>query len=355
MNTRPAPLTVTETVLHSKLTGADSINDTARRFGVTATDLGTIWEAGPGADGVERVFLMFGDTYGDGWGGRGAGPATADWRTNVLFASTTTDIESEGIRLDSAVSRVRRGGAAQVIRRNRLNLPKAKFPEHTLIPNTGITVHGVHYVQWMSVTFWRGGGRWRTFQAGIAVSRDDARTWSKPLRGRWLNLLGADRFQVGCFARDDDWVYLFGTTNGRHGPAYLARVAPEHVDRVTAYDYWDGERWQSRQSRAAAVVPGPVGEMSVIFHEGLGVWLAMHLDEDRAAIVIHHAERITGPWSEGVPVATGVNYPALYGGFMHPWFCADDRVYWLMSQWDPYNVFLMRSTLAVPGESSKEP
>lgn len=344
---------VVETVLHSQLTGPDSINDTARRFGVTATDLGTIWDAGPSAEGRDRVFVMFGDTYGDGWGGRGAGPKSADWRTNVLFASTTTDIEAEGIRLDAALSRVRQGGstrwdgAAQAIRRHRFNLPKAHFPEHTLIPNTGITVDGVHYVQWMSILIWLGGGRWRTFQSGIAVSTDDARTWTKPLTGRWFNLRGRDRFQVGAFVRDGDWVYLFGTTNGRHGPAYVARVAPDRVARAAAYAYWDGADWQRSQRRAVPVIDGEIGEMSIVWHRGLNRWLAMHLDERQAAIILHSAEHLTGPWSDGVPVAVGRDYQGLYGGYIHPWFVDSDDIWWLMSQWDPYNVFLMRSTLAL--------
>lgn len=330
---------VLETVRLQQVTGADSVNATDKTFGIHATDLGLIWDAGQ-----DRVFVMFGDTYGDGWGGRGAGPSSADWRTNILLASRSTDLETEGFLLDTGLSR-RSGGAAQVIRRNRLNIPRAKFPEHTLIPNAGITVDGVHYVQYMSVAFWRGGGKWRTFQAGIARSDDDGRTWSKPVRGRWLNLFGHDRFQIAALTRDDDWVYLVGTTNGRHGPAYLARVEPRRVDRVAAYSYWDGTDWQANRRRAAPIIDGPIGEMSVVYHRGLGQWLAMHLDEDQAAIVLRSAPEITGPWTSGSISASGREYPALYGGFIHPWFLEDNQIYWLMSQWDPYNVFLMRSTL----------
>jgi hypothetical protein len=335
-------ISVGETTLLQQVTGAGSVNATDRAHQIHGTDLGILWDAGQG-----RVFVMFGDTYGAGWGGRGAGPGTADWRTNVLFASSTTDLEAEGLRLESAVSRVRRGGAAQAIRRHRFNLPRLRFPEHTLIPNSGITVNGIHHVHWMSVAFWRGGGRWRTFQAGVAVSRNDGRTWSKPLTGRWTNLLGRDRFQVGAFTRDHDWVYLVGTTNGRHGPAYLARVAPDRIARAAAYRYWDGRHWRRCQAHAAPIIDGPVGELSVAYHRGLGRWLALHLDEDRAAIVLRSAPRITGPWSAGVVAASGRDYPALYGGYLHPWFLDGDRIYWLMSQWDPYNVFLMRSTLSV--------
>lgn len=344
----PSPVRVVETVLHSKITGPDSVNSTDR-FGVTATDLGLLWDAGPDAEGNDRVFVMFGDTYGEAWGGHGAGPRDADWRTNVLFASTTKDLEAESIRMNSALARVTKGGAAQAIRRNRLQVPllKLPLPEHTLIPNTGITIDGVHYVQWMSVAIWLKGGRWWTLQSGIAVSHDDGRTWDKPVRARWFNLVGRDRFQIAAFARDEDWVYLVGTTNGRHGPAYLARTRPDQVARKSAYAYWDGHDWQPSQRRATPIIDGPVGELSVVHHRGLNRWLAMTLDESRAAIVLRSAPEITGPWSEGIVAASGRDYPGLYGGFIHPWAVEDDRLYWLMSQWGPYNVFLMRSTLSL--------
>lgn len=347
-NTAPTSVTVRETTLLTKVTGADSVNRTDELFGIHGTDLGFMWDAGPDRDtGEPRVFCMFGDTYGQGWGGHGAGPHSADWRRNVLLASRSRDLEATGLVFDAGVVRHARGGAAQVIRSNRLNVPRANFPEHTLIPNGGITVDGVHHVHWMSVMIWLGGGRWRTFQAGIATSRDDGRTWHKPLRGRFPNLLGRNRFQVGAFARDDAWVYLVGTTNGRHGSAYLARTAPDRVDDVRAYRYWDGADWVRHSSAAAPVFNGPVGEMSVAFHRGLGRWLAMHLDEDRSAIVLRSADRITGPWTAGEVVASGAEYPALYGGYLHPWFLDGDTIYWAMSQWAPYNVFLMRTRLGL--------
>lgn len=333
---------VVDTTCLQQITGVGSVNATDRTFGIHGTDLGILWDAGDG-----RVFAMFGDTYGQGWGGHGAGPARAEWRTNALLSSRSTDLANDGLLFDSGVTRSGTNHAAQVIRRNRLNVPRVRFPEHTLIPNAGITVDGTHYVQWMSVTYWGKRGRWRTFQAGIALSGDDGRTWSKPLGGRWTNVFGRDRFQVGAFTRDDDWVYLFGTTNGRYGPAYLARVAPDRIARAKAYRYWTGAGWSSRQSNAEPVIAGPVGELSVAYHQGVGRWLALHLDEDRAAIVLRSAARITGPWSAGEVAASGQDHPGLYGGYLHPCFLDGDQIYWLMSQWHPYNVFLMRSRLAV--------
>ena len=52
--------------------GPGDVNQTAARFAVHATDLGVMWR-----DNRGRVAIAFGDTYGAGWGGHGAGPDAA--------------------------------------------------------------------------------------------------------------------------------------------------------------------------------------------------------------------------------------------------------------------------------------
>jgi hypothetical protein len=41
----------------------------------------------------------------------------------------------------------------------------------------------------------------------------------------------------------------------------------------------------------------------------------------------------------------GTRYQGFYGGFIHPWSSGDD-LYFTMSMWGPYQVYLMHSTLA---------
>jgi len=64
---------------------------------------------------------------------------------------------------------------------------------------------------------------------------------------------------------------------------------------------------------------GPVGELSVEYNEHFGQWIALHLDEERAAIVLRWAPELTGPWAAGQVVAEAKDYPELYGGYLHPW------------------------------------
>ncbi|GAA1235607.1 hypothetical protein GCM10009676_19450 [Prauserella halophila] len=338
MDVRPV-----ETERIAKVTGADSANRTDERFAFAATDLGILWDAGG-----DRVFALFGDTFGDGWGGHGAGPASADWRSNVLAWSSAREL-SGGLPWDGVVARPG-GGAAQVIPSGRR--------EVTVVPNGAITVDGVHYAHYMSVREWGKPGHWRTNHAGVAVSYDDGSTWRRPRSARWPNRHGRSRFQLGAFARDGEYVLLFGTTNGRYGVPYLARVRPSDLLRVRAYEYWDGSGWRGDEDATAPLFDGPAGEMSVGHHRGCGRWLLLHLDEPRRGIVIRTAPTPTGPWTGGDVVVSGDEHPAIYGGFLHPWSLdgtLDDApgpsggfdVYYLVSQWGPYNVFLTRTRFEI--------
>lgn len=322
----------------AQLTGRGSDNRTVERFGIHATDLGIMWP-----DGNGRIMVVFGDTYGAGWCGHGAGTNDqSDWRCNALAFASGDDLDA-GLTLDEVVRRGD-GEAAQILDRD----PKCR-KENTVIPTTGIAVEGTHYLHYMSVRRWGRPGFWVTNYAGIATSTDAGHTWSKPEGARWPNRRTADHpFQMGAFARQGEHVYLVGTPNGRWGDGHLARVAPTQLLRPAAYEYWTGRDWRAGEPFAAApVLVGPVGELSVLYSVHFGLWLALHLDERRAAIVLRTAERLTGPWAEGQVVAAGSDYPGLYGGYLHPASADGPVIHYTMSQWSPYNVYLMRTVLDV--------
>ncbi|MGH3451668.1 MAG: DUF4185 domain-containing protein [Haloechinothrix sp.] len=324
---------VIETTKVATVTGPGSTSRTDERFAINGTDLGIAWDSGAG-----RVFVVFGDTYGAGWGGSGAGPAHADWRCNVLAFSRSHDL-SGGLVLDGVVARPD-GGAAEIIARD------PRRDEHTVIPNGGIAVDGIQYVHYMSIHHWGKPGRWATNYAGIAVSDDGGGTWTKSERARWINRAERDHpFQIGAFARDEAYIYLFGAPNGRFGDAHLARVRAADVLEPSSYRYRAGDGWTGDDMAATPVFDGPVGEMSVAYNTHFGRWLAVYLDVGRAAIVLRTAESVAGPWTDPQVLVSGRNYPAVYGGYLHPWALDGPEIYYLISQWGPYNVFLMRSML----------
>jgi hypothetical protein len=307
--------------------GQGDINRTASRFAVHATDLGIMWR-----DCRGRVAIAFGDTYGAGWGGSGAGPETADWRCNTLGFATDTNL-ADGLRIDSMVTD-RPGHAAQILDRD------PAVPEVTVIPTAAIADGSRDYLHYMSVRSWGTGGRWTTNYAGLAHSDDGGRTWVKPPTLRWPNQVG---FQLGAFARQNGFVYLFGTPDGRLGDAAVARVAEGAVGSIDAYQYWTGGRWEAgTAARAVPVMAGPVGELSVQYNTVSRQWFALHLDELRAAIVLRTAPRPAGPWTVGEVVAAGTQHPGLYGAFLHPDSANRSVLYFAMSRWDPYHVQLMK-------------
>jgi hypothetical protein len=322
------------------VTGEHSPNRTGSRFGVLATDLGICWD-----DGAGGLLVAFGDSYGAGWGGHGAGPREADWRCNLLATAPLDEPDGGTLELRSMVQDTP-GHAAQILPRD------DTVPEETVVPTAGIAVDGTQYLHYMSVRSWGTPGRWRTNYGGLARSTDGGRTWCKD-GPRWANRQvqwwrrgGGAGFQLGAFARDGEHVLLFGTPNGRFGPARLARVPADSVPDTTAYRYWTGHDWQPRPAAAVPVIPAPVAELSVLRHHPSRRWLALTLDEHRAAIVLRSAPAPTGPWSEPHPVVRGTDYPALYGGHLHPCSADGAHLYFTMSQWGPYNVRLMRTPLS---------
>lgn len=326
------------------VTGERSPNRTGSRFGFVATDLGILWDDGEGG-----VLAAFGDTYGEGWHGPGAGARSADHRRNVLLRSTTAD-PRRGLLFDEAIED-RPGHAAEILPAD----PHGRV-ESTVIPTAGIAVDGVQYLHYMSVRRWGTPGRWRTNYGAIAYSRDRGMTWHKDPEARWPNSpFGRHPLQMGAFARDPsgEWVYLFGTRNGRFGPVHLARVEPSAVADPRRYRMWTGEGWHWWWRRAQPVAVGPCGELSATFHHGLGVWLMLHLHDphaggaDAGRIVLRTAREPTGPWSEPATVVTGRDYPGLYGGYLHPGALDGTEILFTMSQWGPYNVMLMHAQLDV--------
>ncbi len=325
----------------AKLTGPESINDTEARFALKATDLGILWDNGSG-----EILTAFGDSYGSGWTGPGGGvgdPATIDWRCNLLLRSKDRNL-ADGMTLDSAAAD--RPGHAKEF----LGCKKIDRDEHTVIPTGGISVGKRQYVQYMSVNYWGPAGSWFTNYSGFAYSDDNGENWTKSPTARWQNTSTWDNnFQMVALVRSAGYVYMIGTPNGRFGNAYLARVPESRVLDKGAWRYWDGRVWSPVERSAVPIAVGPVSEVSVQWNAHLGKWLMMYLDEQRASVVLRTSASLTGPWSGEQVVVRGTDFPGLYGTYMHPWSTGSD-LYFTMSQWDPYNVYLMHTKLTDDGQ-----
>ncbi|MBH0781232.1 DUF4185 domain-containing protein [Nocardia bovistercoris] len=321
--------------LVKQITGHGSENRTDMRWQVDGTDLGLMWETEPG-----KVAVVFGDTFGAGWEYGGAdGP---DWRSNVLAFSSDADL-SDGLTIDTMVQDSRCHAAEFLASR------KIKNWETTVIPTSGFAIGKRQYLSYMSVNHWgRVPGTWSTNYGGIAWSDDGGNTWVKDQHAKWDNFFGTGRFQVTAMVPHGDHVYMFGTPNGRVGVTALARVPGKDVLNKSAYQYWVDGRWApAAESRATPLFFGIASELSVRHDAGSDRWQMVYLDPVRGAIMLREAPTPQGLWTDAVPLVETADYPKAYGGFIHPWSTSKD-LYFTVSAWDTYNVYLMRAKLREP-------
>ena len=306
-----------------QITGPGSPNQTFERWNVGGTDLGFTFFHD------DALYMVFGDTYGR---------ERSDWRSNTMAKLADVESPASGLEIEQFISDPS-GRATEL-----LSSQKVYWVEQTVIPTNGISVDSRMFLHYMSVKRWVAPGQWNINHAGLAFSDDDGHTWSKsgPFWGERSN------FAQVAFARRDDepgMVYLFGIPAGRFGQVKVARVPADTILSPGAYRYWDGSDWSPFQRDAATVVPAPVGELSVAWNEYLQRWVMMYLDERHNAIVVRTSDALTGPWSEQRLVTTARDHPQLYAPFIIPFRSNEPEIFFTMSRWDSYNVYLMHLRL----------
>lgn len=314
-------------------------NRTDEKYSLGGTDLGIIWEITQG-----RYGLFFGDSFGPDFKPvPGGGPGGAgDWRSNVLAFSENTDLD-EGLKFSGMLTDPRNPGRACEI------VPRPGDRVFTSIPTAAICLDGVQYMHYM---YWQVGiDDAPENYSSLYCSRDDGRTWTS-CRDR-IVFDRASNFGMIGYAKRDGWCYMVGTHIGRSSSARLARFRYADILDKKRYEYWNGDRreWVRGDEIAATVIlDGTVGELSVVYLEKFGRWLVLYFDAERYAVCYRTAARLNGHWSEERILASGADYPQLYGSYIHPATIHTDRLFYTLSEWSPYNVFLMKAKVdyAVP-------
>lgn len=161
---------------------------------------------------------------------------------------------------------------------------------------------------------------------------------------------------------DEDHLYEYLTPSGRQGAAIVARApladspSAEDLDDETtplegvldpgAYEYWDGgaKAWVSDIDDATTVLPAPASELSTVWNEHLGKYTAMY-SSGFDSVVMRTADSPEGPWSDATTLIDYSMLPGVYGAFMHPWALEGKDLYYLVTTWNAYNVFLVRTDL----------
>ncbi|MFT4042569.1 MAG: DUF4185 domain-containing protein [Gordonia sp. (in: high G+C Gram-positive bacteria)] len=365
----------------AKLTGANSVDHTDTKWGVSGAGKAVMWDNGSG-----QVITMFGDTFGSPrpqgessdqpplvsgqgvnlpimpkgipfpalpyvnlvqGGTQGSGfagdtgthsPTGFDWRVSTVAYSDTHDLSQFSYR---SFLTDRANHAREVIGARRVN-----GTEITTMPTSGIAINGVQYVSYASIRqYGPAPGSWTSNYSGIAVSTDNGATWRKSGNAFWTNAGPARDFQMPALARRGGTVYIFGTEQGRVGGVYVARVPAGQILNKAAYQYWTGSGWRrGLTAEPRPIVSGGVGEVSVQWSPSLKRWLMLSTDVFSNGIVLRQAAHPQGPWTSPQVLASGTNYPSIYGASIHPWSTGND-LYFTMSQWSSYNVYLMHATV----------
>lgn len=332
----PTPQPFSPAVLIGGMTGEAGTTNTVETWKIAGTDLGIMWD-----DGAGKILTAFGDTFGTLYGPGGGGD---EWRSNVLLRSSDHNLD-DGVGFDSAV--VDGTGMAKELIPSR----KISGDEMTTIPTAGISVGTRQYMAFMSVRSWGAAGMWDTNYNRIAYSDDDGETWNSVDGPTWQNnAAGVDPFQMVAFEKHGGYVYMFGTPNGRQGAVHLARVIESQILEKAAWTYWNGSEWKSGDDTSAAeIIPAMNSELSVQYNAYTGKWLLSTLDgKDPGTMLLRTADSPTGPWTAGQVIATAADFPGLYGSYLHPW-SDGPNLYISMSQWNPYNTFLIRVQLDKQG------
>jgi len=336
-----------EAELVAKLTGPEAINDTLR-YKIYGTDLGHIFNY------MDKFYYVFGDTF---W------KEEKLWRSNVMAVSSDTD-PSDGIVFDYFIAEERSDNLnLESVGLVAKELIAEKDGDVTAIPTNGIAANGRMYLFFMSVNEWGNPGTWKTSYSGVAVSDDSGWNWEKLKNLKWS---GDSNFAQVAIATagvpgiceenpyiNEGDIYFWGIPAGRFGPVKLMKVENDYIEDISSYRYYSGiDRngipvWSPLEKDAVEIIKAPVGECSIIYNEYLGKWIFSYLNEKSHNLEIRESREPWGPWSEPTMLVDHKSFPGLYGAYMHPLLVMEKGriIYFTMSLWKPYNVYLMKVVL----------
>ncbi len=180
-------------------------------------------------------------------------------------------------------------------------------------------------------------------------------------------------------------VLLWGSGVYRKSDPYLAYLPLESVDDPKTLRYYAGlnengtPRWSNRESDASALFDqGCIGELSAAWNPFIRKWLLLYNCRGRG-ILFQTADSPWGPWSQPQvlfngwrdggychfihaswlsrwcdavnDLGRGFTTGGVYGPYMLPGFFKGNEksttIYFVMSTWNPYQVVLMKATLAI--------
>lgn len=392
--------------LESRMVGRITGPNITDRQNIYGTDLGIMWDGGTLTGGEfagERfVHVAFGDTF--------SGPnMTGNWISNAIMISVDRRLSSNAseflVPSGPAFQFIPGGqGLRWLFPREVTVIPTAgihaagnQYVNYMSVQRWGApgswTTNFSAISQYNAAT-----DKWVTVPSTIRSAG-----WfrsSTPYRPGDQNFQQMAYVKAPAADGEPQYVYGFGTPSGRQGSVHLSRVTERNMTDLSKYEYWDGKAWVSSAAHAAPIIGdstrstgllgflvdwannpnvfggylgglfgaktgGNVSEMSVQYNEYLGKYVILYGDGNND-IQMRIADKPEGPWSDPITLATSQQFPGLYAPMIHPWSGTGllekdnknkkdtdedeegDRstLYWNMSLWGPYNVYLMETDLS---------
>ena len=312
--------------------GPGSINQTDTRWDVYGADLGSMFLY------HNQIRMVFGDSFG--------GPAAypffsvshSDYRDNlmaVIGPPNSTRPPVNGLKFSSMIS------DSPGHTKDLLATDGTPWPGH-LIPTHVVSVGNTMYLYYTDVKVFGAPGHWTLYHSGIAYSTDGGNTWTDSPGTRWP---ARSNFGQTALVKQGQYIYVYGIPGGRYGSLQLARVPEHQVLDKAAYQYWTGTSWTSDPATATDIVHAPVGELWVRYNSYYKKWIMMYLDDPKGEVVLRTADQPTGPWSPAQIVVTSAQYPQLYAPYITPRWNSGADIYFTMSVFDHYQVYLMHTSL----------
>ena len=152
---------------------------------------------------------------------------------------------------------------------------------------------------------------------------------------------------MSAFVQSGGYLYEYMTPSGRRGPATIARVPVGDVERPSAYEWFKGgTNWSAGPEGAATILPAPVEELSVSYNKRLGKFVSL-TSMASGVVSMRVANEPQGPWSDPQTLVDRRMFPNAYAPMIHPDSITSDGkfLYYALSTWDAYNVFLLRTDL----------
>ncbi len=360
-----------------------------RQDDVVGTDLGVPFYSKKN----NRMYLLFGDTYGAGkMNAQGEAP-DKQWRSSTMAVSSDFDL-SDGLTFDGWY-RGSKDKAQAVIEGKHIPLPEciANGFERTKIPQGGIEVNGTIYIYYESIRNFAKGGTWRVNYQGVIKSTDGCRTFERVPDLTWFNSVDdkfgyalvsaaepwedavsrttvtdeavdaarkkikrAEERQAPYFAQcypidgKDGYVYIFGRRAGRQHGIKVMRVKYENIEKFEEHEYYlgndknGGPVWEKGYEGLAKLNNNEVGyviasnedeassNMSVMWNEYLGKWM----------LVYFRPKKLDGDGNEIYPNSIGFrlsdvpygNYGEYHSIMKHDYFARDGHYGFLGVEWD---------------------